>query len=297
MIKTVYILDLPMSETWDSHEIARLTNEYGVEIETTPKIPYRAVALNHPINGKPIYLTWRAECMLQEAEYKDRWASDESFGEPSRRFDGMPGCMIPDLIKRMIALMVNRLGTVTANLNGVDVVVKDGDSVEERWAWMQNEQDRKHQAYILSSEYKEKCRLADEKVRKSAADLAALLVTAPEHMALKDEAGWKKIIEVNADNEYGAAVTVYAELWARLMEANMAKGSTIEDCADECSYLANTDRITGFMYDCAVSILSQVWTHGETLRLWHNKSTQIGTEGDNANKTGGVLNPALLGLP
>ena len=32
----------------------------------------------------------------------------------------------------------------------------------------------------------------------------------------------------------------------------------------------------------------------DRLRRWHNKATQIGTEGDKANETGGVLNPALL---
>lgn len=30
------------------------------------------------------------------------------------------------------------------------------------------------------------------------------------------------------------------------------------------------------------------------LRRWHNKDIQLGTEGDAANESGGVLNPALL---
>ncbi len=50
----------------------------------------------------------------------------------------------------------------------------------------------------------------------------------------------------------------------------------------------------GFMYGTAVSILSQTWKHGEQLRRWHNKETQIGNEGDIANEKGGTLNPALL---
>jgi len=32
------------------------------------------------------------------------------------------------------------------------------------------------------------------------------------------------------------------------------------------------------------------------LRRWHNKENQIGTEGDKANESGGVLNPALLSI-
>lgn len=56
------------------------------------------------------------------------------------------------------------------------------------------------------------------------------------------------------------------------------------------------DGITGFMYGCAVQMLAKSWKHGEALRRWHNKETQIGMEGDKANETGGVLNPALLSL-
>lgn len=58
--------------------------------------------------------------------------------------------------------------------------------------------------------------------------------------------------------------------------------------------LANTDGITGFMYGCAVSGLAKFWKHGEQLRRWHNKDSQLGTEGDEANESGGVLNPAIL---
>jgi len=44
--------------------------------------------------------------------------------------------------------------------------------------------------------------------------------------------------------------------------------------------------ITGFMYGCAVNLLSQCWKHGEELRKWHNK--EYGHEGD------GVVNPAVF---
>ena len=95
---------------------------------------------------------------------------------------------------------------------------------------------------------------------------------------------------------YGAAVMTYAERWARLMEVRMAKGERIADIADQCSHLADVEGITGFMYGCAVSTLAAVWIHGEALRLWHNKTTQLGTEGDKANESGGVLNPAMLSI-
>jgi hypothetical protein len=52
--------------------------------------------------------------------------------------------------------------------------------------------------------------------------------------------------------------------------------------------------ITAYMYGCAVGILAAVWVHGEQLRRWHNKDVQIGDEGDRANESGGVLNPAII---
>ncbi|HBB65496.1 MAG TPA: hypothetical protein DCZ84_02580 [Candidatus Vogelbacteria bacterium] len=114
-------------------------------------------------------------------------------------------------------------------------------------------------------------------------------------MTLRDEEGWKKSVAVNTDG-YGGGVISFAGRWARLMEGRMTNGDTLEACADEASSLADNEGITGFMYGAAVSILSQVWIHGEQLRRWHNLKTQIGHEGEKANKSGGVLNPALLSL-
>ncbi len=60
----------------------------------------------------------------------------------------------------------------------------------------------------------------------------------------------------------------------------------IVDNADKLSYEADEEGITGFMYGCAVSILSQCWKYGELLRKWHNG--EYNYDGD------GVVNPAIL---
>lgn len=103
-----------------------------------------------------------------------------------------------------------------------------------------------------------------------------------------------KAYKAKNTDPYGARVVSYGEDWANLMEARMQKGEKLTDIAKETSHEADTDGITGFMYGCAVSALSHFWLHGEELRQWHNLKTQIRTEGEEANKTGGVLNPALL---
>lgn len=104
-------------------------------------------------------------------------------------------------------------------------------------------------------------------------------------MKLKNKEVWKKIVAINND-PYGSGVVRYAERWANTMEQEMESGKSLIDIADATSHKADTEGITGYMYGCAVSILSQVWEHGEELRKWHNK--EYGYEGN------GTVNPAII---
>ena len=96
---------------------------------------------------------------------------------------------------------------------------------------------------------------------------------------------WKK----NNTDAYGSVIFRYAERWADMMEERIANGEKIEDIAKELSHKADTEGITGFMYGCAVNILSQCWEYGEQLRKWHNK--QYDYDGN------GVVNPAVVNYP
>jgi len=108
------------------------------------------------------------------------------------------------------------------------------------------------------------------------------------------EAKWLEGRKNNTDG-YGNAIFEYAERWANMMDAHIANGKILSgDDIKEMSHQANTEGITGFMYGAAVSILSDVWIHGEQFRRWSNRDIQMNHEGDKANDTGGVLNPALL---
>jgi hypothetical protein len=116
-----------------------------------------------------------------------------------------------------------------------------------------------------------------------------------ETMQLKDAALWQKCLDNNSD-PYGSAINNFANHWALLMEAEIANGATVADCAKATADQADTDGITGFMYGAAVATLAAVWVHGEDLRRWHNRDSQIRDEGDRANESGGVLNPAVLSI-
>ena len=97
---------------------------------------------------------------------------------------------------------------------------------------------------------------------------------------------------------YGACVIFFAQVWAEEMEERMATGASLADIASASSHYADNIMgrwgVTGFQYGAVISVLSQVWEHGEELRQWHNLDTQMGTEGEEANEDGTVLNPALI---
>jgi hypothetical protein len=103
---------------------------------------------------------------------------------------------------------------------------------------------------------------------------------------------WQK----NNSDPYGSGVIRFAERWANEMEKAMDGEVLTEEVMRSTERIADTEGITGFMYGAAVSTLSDVWEYGEQLRRIHNLATQIGDEGEQANESGGVLNPALLNI-
>ena len=117
------------------------------------------------------------------------------------------------------------------------------------------------------------------------------------------EQEYANYVATNSADDYSKAVVDYGERWAEFMEKRIPEGTTepeitriFVDHANSDSHEADTSGITGFMYGCAVQALAQFWVHGEPLRHWHNLNIQIGNEGEKANASGTVLNPALLNI-
>ncbi len=108
---------------------------------------------------------------------------------------------------------------------------------------------------------------------------------------------FNKAVRVNSADGYSAATINYAIAWAVAMQQALRKGKKIADVAEELSHEVDYERITAFMYGWAVSFLASFWKYGEELRRWHNLDTQLGDEGEQANKEkGATLNPALLSI-
>lgn len=204
------------------------------------------------------------------------------------------GDTIQDAVEKTIKMANDVQEPVQMQFNDVTLTIKPGQVAQEYVDFYYIECDRKHEAYLKSPEYAQRVKEAEERQVQKDNALRQAMKAAPEHMTLKDPAGWAKCVENNKDEAYGRAINEYAEMWARLMEGRLSQGWTIADCADSMSHIADTEGITGFMYGCAVKILSAVWIHGEELRRWHNLSTQNGHEGEKANESGGILNPAIM---
>ena len=134
-------------------------------------------------------------------------------------------------------------------------------------------------------EEKRKIEEAEYRAKEEKERQAFLDKTKGIEIELSSKDDWELGKSKNTDS-YVACIYEYAEGWAKLMQAEISQGKKLEDIADVTSHEMGFMGITGFMYGAAVSILSQCWVHGESLRKWHNK--EYNHDGD------GVVNRAIL---
>ena len=100
---------------------------------------------------------------------------------------------------------------------------------------------------------------------------------------------YEEICDKNRDF-YGRGICTFAERWADLIEKDIEEcggvTATVIANFEKRGFQADTENISGFMYGCAISLLSRCWEYGDFLREWSNK--ELGYEGE------GVANPAIL---
>lgn len=112
-------------------------------------------------------------------------------------------------------------------------------------------------------------------------------------MNLRDKAAWDKWVAANTDGYGGACIKIARRVMEELDNA--------EKPIDASAMILQADRhfdegITGFMAGAVAQMVSACHERGEEFRRSWNHETQIGDEGDKANESGGVLNPALLNI-
>lgn len=208
-----------------------------------------------------------------------------------KTYEPMAGEHIEKAANAAIALAKFSGERVQFMFNDQEIIVGPNYNASAVAAAFNAECERRHAEYVASPEGQK--RKAEQDASQAIADASAAEGILPFEKS--DPEGWDTCVAAN-DDGYGACAVRYAARWANLMEKRMSEGSTLPDCADKASHDADTEGVTGFMYGCAVGILAKTWKHGEDLRRWHNLKSQIGTEGEKANESGGVLNPALLNI-
>jgi hypothetical protein len=196
--------------------------------------------------------------------------------------------------KRMVELMADSGEQVECTFNDIELLFSPGTTPEQIEAYFDAESKRRSDEYNARPDVIARRAEQERKDDEHTKQLDELLSVAPP-IQLRDEAAWKVWQDSNQDG-YGAAVVRFAEKWGRVMQVRMAEGRALIDCANDASHFVDDDGITGFMYGCAAQMLAQCWIHGEELRRWHNLKTQIGTEGESANESGCILNPAILNI-
>lgn len=206
-------------------------------------------------------------------------------------YETLAGQHIGDAAAEMVKLAKTAGEPVAAVFNDINLTVHASDHPDAIVADFHDQCNRRREEWLASPEGQEAERRREE--GQKIADQAKAEGILPFDVA--NQSDWDEAVNANTD-DYGACGIRYAARWANYMEREIADGKSLADIARDTSHEADKEGITGFMYGCAVSILSQVWKHGEALRRWHNLDAQIGDEGEKANDAGGVLNPAVLTL-
>jgi hypothetical protein len=111
-------------------------------------------------------------------------------------------------------------------------------------------------------------------------------------MAITKQKEWNECVEANKSS-YGKACVDVAR---RVMEILDEESGDF----DTHKILRRADKdvkaggITGFMAGCVAQMVSQCHSRGEEFRKKWNCDNQIKDEGEKANESGGILNPAIL---
>ena len=111
-------------------------------------------------------------------------------------------------------------------------------------------------------------------------------------MNLKNSKKWNNYVKKNTD-PYGKACVDVARRVMEILDENSPFDPHTLIC--RANKDVNVAGITGFMAGCIAQMVSVCHTRGEEFRRLWNKDIGITDEdGDKANESGGVINPAIL---
>lgn len=207
-------------------------------------------------------------------------------------------------ISKVVDEMVRRANVynirVTCVFNEAQFTVNPNMGADEAYGLWQAEMERQGQQWRKSmkaevSRRQQEAREERDVIRGQ--NVHAMLEQDKLQVSLFKRSAFNEAVRKNSADGYSAAAINFAIAWGVAMQQALRHGKKIAEVAKELSHEVDYEGITGFQYGCAVSFLAQFWKHGKELRHWHNLDTQLGNEGEEANKKkGATLNPALLNI-
>ena len=219
----------------------------------------------------------------------------------------LPGDNFINVAKKAKAVAITKQAYVGFNFNGIECRVDEDTNLDWLWRDYHNAHtmdwekvgpfcDEEYTAEVQAElDWRQMKRAEEmEAVRKAYAleEKAARLALETKLKGVKvmwsDIDAWNKSLEANAGSGYGLAAIEYAESWAKLMQLEIEKGKTVQECYQEVQSELDFMGITGFMYGCAVTVLASAWAYGEELRKAHNN--EYGHDGE------GTVNPAVFSI-
>lgn len=116
-------------------------------------------------------------------------------------------------------------------------------------------------------------------------------------MPITDTDGWAKCKANNTDPYGGCCVKVAERVMAILdAEPDALAENTASDLVIRADNETKAGGITGFMAGAVASIVSGCHSRGDEFRRSWNGEVALGNEGERANDSGGVLNPAIMNV-
>lgn len=115
-------------------------------------------------------------------------------------------------------------------------------------------------------------------------------------MPIINQEKWDVWVAKNTDSYGGACVNVARKAMELLDEMPNDQEINCHKLISDADKDSKTGGITGFMAGYVAQMVSQCHSRGEEFRRKWNTHNQINTEGDKANESGGILNPALLNI-
>lgn len=169
------------------------------------------------------------------------------------KYDPIVGQTVGRIFDEMSQLASRHREQVVADFNDIRLTAEPGDTSRDIARQYHDAVQERAEAYIRP------------------ADLRDLLAKAPSVPTFRNPQAWNDAR--GTDDACLVDALTMASRWARLMEACMGQGETLEACAKRMRDLLDRGpEVAPYAIPQALAILCEAWIHGDALRAWMERT-------------------------